>query len=333
MTTRRFCTSEENPMTCRDDFHSVSGADEREDPGSSPATTRRCFLGVSGATLLGALGASRPAAGLEAAPAAGTSGPDLPRLKVGLVTYNLARKWDVKTIIKNCTEAGFEAVELRTTHAHGVEVALSPQERKQVRALFQDSPVKLASLGSAFEYHSADPEVLRRNMEGTKEYAKLAADVGAEGIKVRPNGFPRGVSEEQTLRQIGESLAEVGEAAARVGIEIRVEVHGRGTNLLPNMKKIMDHAAHANVFVCWNSNQSDLSGDGLDANFKLVRDKIRFVHMRDLFREEYPWRKMLHLLRESGYAGYCCAEIPESSDPVRIMRYYRALFLAYQGLL
>lgn len=319
-------------MSYPDDSSSVSGAGGRESSRSS-AGSRRRFLGVSGAAVLGALGASGRTHCLEAAPAAAASGSELPRLKVGLVTYNLARKWDVKTIIKNCTEARFEAVELRTTHAHGVEVSLSPGERKQVRALFEDSPVKLASLGSAFEYHSEDPGVVRRNVEGTKEYAKLAADVGAEGIKVRPNGFPKGVSEAQTLRQIGEALAEVGEAAAKAGVEIRVEVHGRGTNLLPNMKKIMDHADHSNVFVCWNSNQSDLSGDGLEANFNLVRDKIRFVHMRDLFREEYPWRKMLRLLRESGYGGYCCAEIPESSDPIRVMRYYRALFLAYQDLL
>ena len=27
------------------------------------------------------------------------------------------------------------------------------------------------------------------------------------------------------------------------------------------------------------------------------------------------------------------AEIPESKDPVRVMKYYRSLWLAYQGLL
>ena len=31
--------------------------------------------------------------------------------------------------------------------------------------------------------------------------------------------------------------------------------------------------------------------------------------------------------------GFCLAEIPPSSDPLRVMKYYRALWLAYQGLL
>jgi hypothetical protein len=54
--------------------------------------------------------------------------------------------------------------------------------------------------------------------------------------------------------------------------------------------------------------------------------------MRDLFLSEYPWRRLLTSLVSSGYTGFCLAEVPESPDPVRVMRYYRALWLAYQGL-
>src|SRR4051794_25593637 len=30
-----------------------------------------------------------------------------PRMKLGIVTYNIAKDWDVPTIIKNCTETKF----------------------------------------------------------------------------------------------------------------------------------------------------------------------------------------------------------------------------------
>jgi sugar phosphate isomerase/epimerase len=294
---------------------------------------RRCFIGAAGAALAGAL----PGRKLAAA-ATRTEGPspnekkETP-LRLGLVTYNLAKDWDVATIIKNCADTGFEGVELRTTHAHRVEVALGPEERREVRKRFEDSPVELASLGSAFEFHSADPAEVRRNIDGAREYAKLAADVGAKGIKVRPNGIPRGASEDAVLRQIGQALAEVGDGARAAGVEVRVEVHGNVTSRLPVMKKIMDLAAHDNVFVCWNSNPTDLEDGGFEANFELVKDRIRFVHMRDLYIEDYPFRKLLGALRRMGYSGYSCAEIPESKDPVRVMRYYRGLFRAYQDLL
>lgn len=254
-------------------------------------------------------------------------------MHLGTVTYNLAKDWDIGTIIKNCTEARFEGVELRTTHKHGVEVTLSKAERAEVRKRFADSPVRLVSLGSAFDYHTPDAARLRKDLEATKEYLQLAADVGATGIKVRPNALPKEVPVEKTLEQIGRSLAELGGTAQGLGQQVRLEVHGGGTSLLPNIRKIMDVANHGSVGVCWNSNPTDLEGEGFDANFDLVKGKIFTVHMRDLHLEDYPFRRLMQRLVESGFRGFCFAEIPESADPVRLMKYYRAMWLSYQGLL
>jgi hypothetical protein len=43
-----------------------------------------------------------------------TSSVSASSAKLGLVTYNLAKDWDIPTIIKNCEMTGFEAVELHT---------------------------------------------------------------------------------------------------------------------------------------------------------------------------------------------------------------------------
>src|SRR5438874_12179260 len=50
------------------------------------------------------------------APNRAASPPAPPPFKLGLVTYELAKDWDIDTIIKNCEATGFEGVELRTTH-------------------------------------------------------------------------------------------------------------------------------------------------------------------------------------------------------------------------
>jgi sugar phosphate isomerase/epimerase len=249
-------------------------------------------------------------------------------LKLGLVTYNMAKDWDVPTIIEKCEETGFQGVELRTTHAHGVEDTLSPEERKEVRGLFEAAKVKLVGLGSAFEYHSTDPKEVRRNIDGTNSYAILARDVGAEEVKVRPNSLQTeaGVPREETLKQIGLALRECGEFAKDYGIEIRLEVHGKETSDPKCIHTIMDVADHDNVFVCWNSNNSDQEDGSIAGNFELLKDKIRQVHMRDLYLDEYPWRELFTLLRGAGFDGYCLAEIPASPDPVRVMNYYRALW-------
>ncbi len=252
-------------------------------------------------------------------------------MRAGLVTYNLAKDWDIETIIKNCTETKFTGVELRTTHAHKVEVNLGPEERTRVRKRFQDSPVDLVSLGSAFEFHSPDPAVLKRNIEGTKQYIVLAHDVGAEGVKVRPNGLPKEVEPKRTLEQVGKSLRECGQFGENYGVKVRMEVHGGGTSLISNVAQILAAADHPNVEITWNSNQTDLEGGTFEENFDKVKAKIGLVHLRDLYLEEYPWRKLFVRLRDMGFQGYACAEIPESPDPLRVMRYFRAMILAYSA--
>ena len=248
-------------------------------------------------------------------------------MRLGLVTYNLARDWDIGTIISNCEETGFEGVELRTTHAHQVEVGLSAAQRQEVRQRFADSSIEIAGLGSAFEYDALDPDEVRRNVEDTKSYVELARDVGAPGVKVRPNRdhVAEGVPLEQTLEQIGRALRQCGDFARDLGIEIRLEVHGQVTCEPPNIRCILDHADCDNVFACWNSNMQDMVDGSIDANFDLLQDEIRLVHITELW-SEYPWRRLFERLRGTGYRGFCLAEIAESEDPLRLMRYYRALW-------
>ncbi len=254
-------------------------------------------------------------------------------LKLGTVTYNIAKDWDVPTIIKNLTEVGMDAVELRTTHRHGVEISLSPAARAEVRKQFEGSPVKIGGLGTTCEYHAPDSATLRKNIDETKEWVKLARDLGSPSVKVRPNGLPKGVPEEKTLEQIGKALAECGAFARDNGVTIQLEVHGAETQRVPRIRKILDYGGnHPGVRACWNSNQTDLLDGGFDSNFRLVRSQIGQVHMRDLSLEEYPWRQLITALSEMKFEGYCFAEISESADPVRVLKYFKGMFRAYQGL-
>src|SRR6185503_19756935 len=161
-------------------------------------TTRRKFLKASalGGTALGYW--TQAALSAESVkPSSYLSKPS--PMKLGTVTYNLAQDWDVETIIKNCQAAKFEGVELRTGHAHKVEVALTKAEREEVKKRFQGSSVQLMRLGSAFDYHTPDQAKLKKDIDATKEYIVLAHDVGATGVKVRPNGLPKEVPKEKTL--------------------------------------------------------------------------------------------------------------------------------------
>jgi sugar phosphate isomerase/epimerase len=256
--------------------------------------------------------------------------PNPTPLKIGVMTYTLAKDWDIETIIKNLTEAKYQTVELRTTHAHKVEVNLTTAQRAEVKKRFKDSPLEVISLASGFQYHSPDPAELKNNIEGTKEYILLARDVGAVGIRVFGNALPSGVPEEQTEQQIGKALAEVGEFGSNNGVEVRICVHGTKTNQPSVIKKIIDYSLSPHVYVNWNCNPEDTEENGIEYNFNLLKDRIRGVHMHEMWMQEYPYRQLFKLLSGTGYKGYCNAEIDGNPDPVRFLKYYRALFLAYQ---
>ncbi len=231
------------------------------------------------------------------------------KMKLGLVTYLWAKDWDVPTIIENCTKTGIGGVELRVDHAHKVMPDISAARRMEVKKMFADSPVKIVGMGTNEQYDSPDPAKLKANMDRTKEFIKLSADIGGTGVKVKPNQFHKDVPHEKTLEQIGQSLSELGKYAADFGQKIRLEVHGNGTQELPNIKTIMDNCESRNSYVCWNCNQEDLIGQGLEYNFNLVRDRFGdTVHVRELDSSDYPYQKLMNLFKDIDYKGWILLE-------------------------
>jgi sugar phosphate isomerase/epimerase len=309
---------------------------------------RRAFLKTSGGAVAG-LG-SLLSTELPLSKAASPEQVLAPGFKLGMVTYELGKNWDIETIIKNCEIAGFEAVELRTTHKHGVELSLGKDKRTDVRKRFEGSRVRLLSLGTTCEFQYAQKALVERNIEETYRWCELAHDLGCLGVKVRPNGFVKDVPKEKTLEQIGQALQKCGDAARDQGVEIWVEVHGQGTEDPPNIQRIMEVANHPSVGICWNCNDTDVVDGSVKESFELLKPWLRSCHINELWRnpsprrtamgqsqdqanpgfpaydKPYPFRELFRLMRAAGYTRYTLAEVPESCEPLRFMRYYRSLW-------
>ena len=245
--------------------------------------------------------------------AAATVGPQAfgqggSKMKFGLVTYLWGQDWDLPTLIANCEKTGVLGVELRTEHAHGINPGISKDVIDDCRKRFEDSPVEPVGLGSNQAYHTPSKRGLEREIEGTKAFLQLSHDVGGSGVKVKPNDFVKDVPHEQTIEQIGTSLNEVAKFGADIGQEVRLEVHGQCSEL-PTIKAIMDVADHPNVAVCWNSNDQDLNGEGLEYNFNLVKDRFgATAHVRELNVGDYPYAELMKLFVGIDYDGWILLE-------------------------
>lgn len=246
-------------------------------------------------------------------------------MEVGTITYNIGAEMSLDELISLGDESGLDGLELRTTHAHGVEPELDAAGRQAVREKFAATDVALYGLGSACEYHSPDPEELAKQIQLTRDFIDLAKDVGAVGVKIRPNALPEEVPVEKTLEQIGEALAQVGDYAAEKDVLLWLEMHGRGSSHPPHIKTMLDIADQPQVQACWNCNDADIADGSIHDYFGLLRDRIGLLHVHDLY-DDYPYRELVELLKGIDYDGYVMAEIPGSDDPVRVMEYFAALW-------
>lgn len=255
-------------------------------------------------------------------------------IRFGLVTYLWGADWDLPTLLENCSKAGIGGVELRVDHAHKVNVTLGEKQRAEVRSQIADSGIELIGMGTNFEFHSPDPDVVKKNIAGAKEFIKLSHDIGGSGVKVKPNALPKEVAKAVTLEQIGKSLAELGDYAIGFGQEIRLEVHG-GVSDLGDIRTVMEAAKADNVRVCWNSNDKDLDGEGIEANFAKVKDYLgRTLHMREVnnpgTKVAYPYETLAKLLVEADYDGWACLEghKPPQGDRIPGLTEQRELWTA-----
>jgi sugar phosphate isomerase/epimerase len=257
-----------------------------------------------------------------------------PKFLLGTISYNIGATWDLATLLSVCRTTGFAAVELRTTHAHKVEPELTADQRRDVRKQIEDSGVRLWGFGTVCEFHAADRAVVRKNVDECRAFCALAAELGAKGVKVRPNSIPKGADLPRTLEQIGKALEDCGKAAAEHGVEIWLEVHGATTQNPPHIRSIMDACGHPNVGVCWNSNPTDVKDGSIKESFDLLKKDIRSCHINELW-SGYPYRELFAGLASIGYDRVTlmeCAGVPEAPNAkgpeaaIRFMRYYKALW-------
>ncbi len=286
-----------------------------------PTPSRREFLKAAALTSLAGFASGGSAFGFAA--------PDEKKspMQFGLVTYMWGADWDLPTLISHCEQTDVLGVELRTTHAHGVEPSLSAEARKEVKKRFEGSRVTNVGIGSNERFDDPNPQVVKKAIEATKAFIKLSQDVGGSGVKVKPDRFHKDVPHEQTIEQIGRSLNVLGKFGADYNQQIRLEVHGQCAEL-PTIKKILDVADHSNVAICWNSNPQDLQGEGLEKNFQLVADRFGATcHVHELEAESYPYKELFTLLQGVEYKGWVLLEAGSPpKDRIAALKNQRRLF-------
>jgi len=288
--------------------------------------SRRDFLTIGAEAAVGAFAAALASRG---GAAFGADNKRAAKIQFGFTTYQWGKDWDIPTLIANCRKAAVFGVELRTSggYAHGVELDIAAERRREVKKQFEDSPIRLVGLATSERFDFPDPAKVSAAIENAKGFIKLCHDVGGSGVRVFPNDFHKEVPREKTIAQIAEALNVLGAFAADYGQQVRLEAHGSAGDL-PSMRAIMNQVKQPAVGVALNSSPRDTAGKGFEHNFNLVKDRLAStLHLHDLKDEKFPYQLQTDLLVKMRWNGWALLEMSDKvPDRVRALIEQREIF-------
>jgi sugar phosphate isomerase/epimerase len=261
-------------------------------------------------------------------------------MKLSLLTYNMAKSWELPRIVQFARAGGFAGVEFRTdsNHKHGVELDTTPEQRRVIRESIEDGYLEVACLGLSSRFDTTDEARRREIVDRTKRYVELAGDLNCHRLRVFGNDMPKeGPSggappdRESVIRYVGDALRDIAEFADTRGVDILLEMHGQ-FNYWHFARTAVEHAAHSRVGIVYNCDNRDLIAGAVAPTYERVRHLIRHVHMH-AFTRGYPYPELFGLLQRDGYTGYLSSEIDQEIPTAEdYLLMYGQLFRAWSAL-
>jgi len=250
-------------------------------------------------------------------------------MKLSFMTF-VCPEWRIEKIAQFAREANYDGVEIRVDaeHQHGISSNSSAEERLYVRKLFSDEGIDISCIATSVQFGFPDPMERKENIETAKANLDLAADLGAEVVRIFAGG---GIPEltDEAAGYIAEAFDKVGNHAMASGVCPMLESGHDIIKSAVESSEVIKRVKTANFGVLWNHSEMDAK------TFDLLKAHIRHFHVHDEVLDPEN-KNILHLsklMRSIGYAGYFSLEIikghnlPENLliETARRLKVYMAL--------
>ena len=221
-------------------------------------------------------------------------------------------------ILSQAREYGYDGIEPRldAQHAHGVEVDLTPMQRRQVKEQIEASGIKLACLATSLSY--ADPAKTETMILQTHDRIDLAGDLGAPTIRVFGGNFPETLSRDEATARVAAALTQVAPHAASRDVTLCLETHDSWCDPL-HVAAIMQQVNHSAIAVNWDIMHPIRRGNAtMDSAFLALKPWIRHLHIHDgpgdtsgllpIGTGAIDHKRALQLLKTINYQGFLSGE-------------------------
>ena len=248
-------------------------------------------------------------------------------MKLSLLTYQLGTEFKLDELLAVCARYGYKGVECRAQlgHKHGVELEATSQQRAEIKARFEDSPVELAGISTSCRFESRDPAERQEQVDIAKQFIDLAADVGAQRVRVFGNAFPEGSDKDEVVEDVGRCLHKIGEHAEGSGVDCNLEMHGDFYYWEYALRSVKI-ADHPRIGIVYNCDPRETKWGPISTFLNPVAPYLRHIHLHNLEAADYPYPELFRILKNMGYAQFMSLECSGSSDPERVLALYARLF-------
>ena len=191
-------------------------------------------------------------------------------------------EWELDQIAATARQLGYDGVELR---AVGGSLNLldrpefTREKVKDARRLFAGSDLEICCVDTSCAFHSPSRAERCAQVELALMHGELAAELGAQSIRVFPDKIQEGATRDETRDYICESLREVAE---RMPDEVclALETHGDFARTEETVE-IVELVNHPQVKLIWDVANSVAAGDSIARAGQTVRQFLSHIHLRD----------------------------------------------------
>lgn len=246
-------------------------------------------------------------------------------------------------LIELARKHGYDGIEPRAMagHRHGVELDASPDRRKEIRRVFQESGIECACIATPIRYCQPDPKAYRENIELTGRFLELSADVGCNRLRVFGGSPGVPLDPQEGIRIVGSALSELAEKAERHNVILCLETHDffSRADMVSRAVRMADSPC---VRANWDIMHPFTRNMSIPEAFDHLRDIVAHCHVHDCVYDEkrspklalmgegdIPYREALRLLKEMDYSGFLSGEYIAAWKPdivlphdIRVLKSY-----------
>jgi len=251
--------------------------------------------------------------------------------------------WDFETVVKRAKEYGYEGLEIRgiLRQFDLTKVPEMTDKAEQAKKLLQESGIAVACISASSRFSSQDEDNRKENVRSAKSHMDIAKNFKAPCVRVFGGNIPEGVERERCEDYMAESLRELGDYGAGIGVKVALETHDSFC-LGKEIAAVLGKTNHPMVGSVWDVYHPLRNGEPIEQTMRFLSGWVLHVHIKDgdfkkhtlLGEGKVPTLDILKLLKDDGYNGYLSLEwekawIPDLPEPEEAFPQYGAKLREY----